>query len=190
MLTELGKDIVGHTDEAKPGSSLREVLLKPKVFQQAYEKYDRHTTSAPEPPKATFERHFGVPRVDVNACYGVWKQNIDDYNLSIQSGGSTLLYLDNIGTTPVEVISEETASEPKEEQVEENAPQEQIPPQGPVAQEQVVKVPRVFISHGENKKVLNNIKHMLTFGKFEHRVADEKKTLSMPLSDKVFRLMQ
>jgi hypothetical protein len=45
--------------------------------------------------------------------------------------------------------------------VEENAPQEQIPPQGPVAQEQVVKVPRAFISHSENKKILNNIKHML-----------------------------
>ena len=55
---------------------------------------------------------------------------------------------------------------------------------------QVVKVPRVFISHSENKKVLNNIKHMLTFGKFEHRIAGEKETLSMPLSDQVFRLMQ
>lgn len=89
----------------------------------------------------------------------VWKQNIDDYNLSIQSGGSTLLYLDNIGTTPVEVISEEKGSEAKEEQVaEENASQEQIPLQAPVAQEQVVKVPRVFISHSKNKKVLNNIK--------------------------------
>lgn len=76
----------------------------------------------------------------------------------LYSEGLTLLYLDNIGTTPIEVISEEIASEPKEEQVEENAPQEGIPPQGPIAQVQVVKVPRVFISHSENKKVLNNIK--------------------------------
>jgi cell division protein FtsL len=52
-----------------------------------------------------------------------------------------LTILNNIGTTPVEVTSEETASEPEEEQVEENASQERIPPQGPVAQEQVVKVP-------------------------------------------------
>jgi hypothetical protein len=31
---------------------------------------------------------------------------------------------------------------------------------------------------------------MVAFGKFEHRVAEEKETLSMPLSDKVFGLMQ
>jgi hypothetical protein len=39
MLTELGKDIVGHTDEAKFGSSLRELLLKPKVFQRGYREF-------------------------------------------------------------------------------------------------------------------------------------------------------
>ena len=31
---------------------------------------------------------------------------------------------------------------------------------------------------------------MVAFGKFEHRVAEEKETLSMLLSDKVFGLMQ
>jgi len=51
------------------------------------------------------------------------------------------------------------------------------------------RIARVFISHSKNKKILDQIKQMLEFGKFEHRVAEEKETPAMPLSDKVFGLM-
>jgi predicted nucleotide-binding protein len=187
-LTELGKAIVAPTDEAELGKHDRAALTTPKIFAQFYNKYDRKNLPRAEFVKSLLEREFDVPRSDVDACYNLLKQNIDDYKLSINSGDSTLLYLDNLGKMQNQVQVPETVAASI---IEPSASVTALPQeQAPSTQEAVVKVPRVFISHSKNKKILDNIKQMLAFGKFDYRVAEEKETLSMPLSDKVFGLMQ
>ena len=51
-------------------------------------------------------------------------------------------------------------------------------------------VRRVFISHSKNKTIVKQIKEMLDFGKFEYEVAEERETLAIPISEKVFGLME
>jgi len=46
--------------------------------------------------------------------------------------------------------------------------------------------PKVFISHGKNKKIVEQLKELLTFGQFEPIVSVERETTAIPVPDKVF----
>ncbi|MAU62069.1 MAG: hypothetical protein CMI62_15225 [Parvibaculum sp.] len=44
---------------------------------------------------------------------------------------------------------------------------------------------RVFITHGKNKKILEQVKELVAYGKFEAVVAQERETAAKPVPDKV-----
>ena len=44
---------------------------------------------------------------------------------------------------------------------------------------------RVFITHGKNAKILGQVKEIVTFGKFEPIISQERETISKPVPDKV-----
>lgn len=49
---------------------------------------------------------------------------------------------------------------------------------------------RVFISHGKNKAVVEQLKELLMFGKLEPVVAEEQETTARPVPEKVFQSMR
>lgn len=49
---------------------------------------------------------------------------------------------------------------------------------------------RVFITHGKNKKILAQVKELVSFGKFEPIVAQERETAAKPVPDKVMDEMR
>lgn len=49
---------------------------------------------------------------------------------------------------------------------------------------------RVFITHGKNKKILDQVKEIVAFGKFEPIVAQERETAAKPVPDKVLDEMR
>lgn len=49
---------------------------------------------------------------------------------------------------------------------------------------------RVFITHGKNKKILEQVKELVSFGKFEAVVAQERETAAKPVPDKVMDEMR
>jgi len=49
---------------------------------------------------------------------------------------------------------------------------------------------RVFITHGKNKKILEQVKELVVFGKFEPVVAQERETAAKPVPDKVMDEMR
>lgn len=49
---------------------------------------------------------------------------------------------------------------------------------------------RVFITHGKNKKILEQVKELVLFGKFEPVVAQERETAAKPVPDKVMDEMR
>lgn len=51
--------------------------------------------------------------------------------------------------------------------------------------EQMEKNNKVFISHGKNKEVVEQLKEIIKFGKYEPVVSVENETLSKPVPDKV-----
>lgn len=49
---------------------------------------------------------------------------------------------------------------------------------------------RVFITHGKNKKILEQVKELVLFGKFDPVVAQERETAAKPVPDKVMDEMR
>ena len=49
---------------------------------------------------------------------------------------------------------------------------------------------RVFVTHGKNKEFIEPIKKMITYGKYEPVVAEEKQSVSKPVPDKVMGTMR
>jgi predicted nucleotide-binding protein with TIR-like domain len=49
---------------------------------------------------------------------------------------------------------------------------------------------KVFITHGKNKNIVNQLKEIVTFGKFTPVVAEEQETTSKPVPDKVLDAMR
>ena len=49
---------------------------------------------------------------------------------------------------------------------------------------------RVFITHGKNRKILEQVKELVLFGKFEPIVAQESETAAKPVPDKVMDEMR
>lgn len=49
---------------------------------------------------------------------------------------------------------------------------------------------RVFITHGKNKKILDQVKELVVYGKFEPVVAQERETSAKPVPDKVMDHMR
>jgi len=49
---------------------------------------------------------------------------------------------------------------------------------------------RVFITHGKNTKILDQVKEIVVFGKFEPIVAQERETSAKPVPDKVMDEMR
>lgn len=49
---------------------------------------------------------------------------------------------------------------------------------------------RVFITHGKNKKILEQVKEIVTYGGFEAVVAQERETTAKPVPEKVFDEMR
>ncbi len=68
--------------------------------------------------------------------------------------------------------------------------QDEAPPEETPHQTGSVRGNRVFVTHGKNLKILNQIKQIVTFGKFDPVVAMEHETLAKPVPKKVMDEMR
>ena len=141
------------------------------------------------PPTDVFKnmlmRNHHLDKPDAETCYEILTQNISELGISEDIQGKVYLRLDKLGALPTtpESMSDEQKGVPeagKKEGLEEKTTPSIIGE----------KIPWVFISHSKNKKILDQIKQMLSFGNFKYEIAEERETLAIPLSDKVFGLMQ
>jgi len=55
---------------------------------------------------------------------------------------------------------------------------------------QKVEKPVVFISHSEYATIVDQLKTILDYGRFDYRIAEETETTAIPLPEKVFGLMR
>jgi len=183
-MTELAGAIVSPTDETvKP--SLRQALLTPKVFEQFYVRYDRKNLPREEVAKAVLEKEIGIPRVDVDACYNVLMQNITDHDLSVTSGDTTLLYLDNLGKGVAQKAPAAPSGSPEEHEME---IAEELRTE-PSSTEKLVQK-HIFVAHGKNKKPADQAVKILEEYGIPHIVATEEPNRGRPIGEKVAEEMK
>lgn len=183
-LTNLGRSIVAPTNEGDDVSGKVLALLKPRIMREFYEKYD----------KAKFPRENIAKNVLISL--GVLKERAEKGVQIICENGAftgilketkTGLFVALGSPTQLTTSVEEQEEVPSEE--EQEVPTEEVI-SGEAKQTIGAKNNRVYISHGKNKKFVNQIKELLTFGKFEPVVSVEKASTSVPVPEKVFEDMR
>ncbi len=184
-MTDLAGAIVSPTDDAVT-PSLRKALLTPKVFEQFYARYDRKNLPREEVAKAVLEKEIGLPRADIDSCYDVLLQNIADHNLSVTSGDSTLLYLDNLGKgAPLNIQPTAPSTPPEKHELKTT---EEI--RSERSSEEKVGQKHIFVAHGKNKKPADQAVKILEEYNIPHIVATEEPNRGRPIGEKVAEEMK
>ena len=88
--------------------------------------------------------------------------------------------------SPLSVTASAVADEGEEDPSNEEEGETEVNPNAALAG----RGNRVFITHGKNRKILDQVKELVLFGKFEPIVAQERETAAKPVPDKVMDEMR
>lgn len=190
-LTSLGSAIVAPTEGSDSRLSVRRSLLNPELFSRLLPRLDRKVIPKDDILRNTLIKEFGVPKDDVDVCLRVLRENVRELDLSQDLKGSTYFQLDRIVPVSTLVVEQPGTAELAGQSAVESVPENlsQSPPQG-VAVPPPPTLNRVFIAHGQNKAIIEQVKELLTFGKFTPVVAEEHETTSRPVPEKVLEEMR
>lgn len=176
-LTELGRRVVAPMREGDEAAALQEAALRPKLPREFFTQYDR----------AKFPRDDIAANVLVG--YGMPKDRAEDLVSLLKANGEFVGFIRETKTGLFVALDAVNVGEKLEgdRQAEDGVSAEAAPQQ--VAVDLSVPKPsfnnRVFITHGKNTKIMEQIKKLVMLGGFEPMVSVERQTAAKPVPTKV-----
>lgn len=193
-LEPLGKRAVAPTEEGDDIRAIREAVMKPGILKRFFEYYDGKKF-----PKDVIAENmlieWGVPKDRATKVLAMVKENGYYAGILVDIKGSP--YIDCNGTDEVEQKTEDHSVETQES--EDELPQDLLDRLDIAPKAETPSTPsrvhtpnnnKVFISHGKNRAMVENLKELLTFGSFEPVVSLERETTAIPVPEKVFSDMR
>lgn len=189
-LTALGRRIVAPTVEGDDRKALAEAVLKPRVIREFLEKYDQNRIPKQAIAYNVLEE-MGVPAEAAERALAMILENARAVGYVTSNKGNEYVDLSSGVAAPVgamddvdEYADEGDVSGTFDEDGDDEVHIPGKPPAGPVKVETVVNN-KVFITHGKQMDVVEQIKELLAFGGFEAVVSVQNETLAKSLPDKV-----
>lgn len=190
ILTPLGRRVVAPTEEGDDLVAMREAVLKPRVVREFLEKYNGSPLPSRLIAKNVLES-MGVPGAATDKAFDMVIRNAEELGLLAEIKDKKYVRLgapltmaasgepDMAGNTDLDVELQPVTSASESEVPTVSGTTATAPP--------VVQATnnRVFITHGRNHKVVEQIKKILIFGKFEAVVSVDQQTVAKPVPDKV-----
>jgi predicted nucleotide-binding protein len=189
-LTEFGRRIVAPTEEGDDLRAKRESLLQPRVVGEFLRKYDTSKVPAEKIGCNVLET-MGVPADATKRTFELIVESARGLGLLREIKGESYVQLDNATSPPAPRPEGIEPDDPADETI---YPADEADEAPKLADEGAPAPPlpgdlrtnrRVFITHGKNKKIVNQLKELLTFGDFEPVVSVERESVSKPVPDKV-----
>jgi hypothetical protein len=184
-LTPRGIRLTRPTSPEDRQAALREAALAPEGLGKIYRHYDNAKLPAGTFFHNTLERQFGVPREHAVECEKLLQANGQFAGLLRDVSGSTFVL--GLGEIPIAAPAESGQPEPPRvpEVAATGPPLERPADRG----ERPAAVATVFLAHGKNKRLLDQVKQLVEFGRFEPVVADERESTAIPVPEKVIDSM-
>lgn len=189
-LTELGRRIVAPTEDGDELSAMSEALLKPRIQREFFKKYDR----AKFPREDIAENvlvQLGLPKDRANAALIILKQNGKDSGVIRETKTGPFVAL---GAAALQTEPDESSDTSIHDAVT-NGGIREVGSERAATNERrtftnVVDVnsevgKKVFITHGKNTKIMEQIKKLVTLGGFVPIVSVQRETAAKPVPDKV-----
>lgn len=191
-LTPLGKRIVAPTSEGDDLQARIEAVLQPRVLREFFAQYNGSKFPSDRiAPNVLAE--MNVPRDRVEEVLAILKQNGQEVGIIQTTKGGPWVSLDAARSAgrPAAPRLEEPSDIPPGSDANEvseitsgNGERKAIP------QMQPGRSNRVYISHGKDRAITDQLKEILRFGRFEPIVSVEKESAAIPVPDKVFEDMR
>jgi len=168
-------------------AALREAALKPRVIRQFLEKYDGNKLPS-EAIGLNVLEEMGVPMKARERAYKIILSNAEEYGLVKRIKDIPYVDLSAAVEQPVRPI--ESNVEPRADDMRmvdadmEVDFRDALTPPRTVSESPMV-TGRVFITHGKDKSVIDQLKELLTFGGFVPVVSVEGQTVAKSIADKV-----
>ena len=129
------------------------------MFNKVLEFYDKKNIPREEILKNALKKEFQVAPEDADICYEILMTNMKDYNLIQNIRGNDFLQLDRLAEQPTTPVQETLSGQVLGTVAV--APMQEVPREITPTMREIVKIPRVFISHSKSKNILSQIKQML-----------------------------
>lgn len=189
-LTPLGRRAVAPTEEGDDEVAMREAVLAPRVVREFLEKYDGSSLPASRQIALNVLEQMGVPGNATDKAFDMIVQNADDLGLLVEHKGKKYVRLTGSTNRTTKPEGDDPSAQVFDFPISESAQS----PADDEADEEVVLAPapvvaaannKVFITHGKNTKVVEQIRKILTFGKFEAVQSTAQQSVAKPVPDKV-----
>lgn len=198
-LTSLGRRLVAPEAEGEDVIARREAILKPRILREFFEKY-RRAKLPNETIAGNVLKSLGLPGDRAEAAIEVIKANGSYAGIIRETPTGPFINLDSPGV-PLPIATSDlgdrsSAPHPDDTSLgvvdvppiaSVTAPHSKIPVASPAFD---AKANRVFITHGKQRAIVEQIKELLTFGSFEPVVSVERESTAIPVPEKVFEDMR
>ncbi len=194
-LTDLGRRVVAPLEEDDDLRARRQAALVPAVERRFLEKYDGSPLPADRIAYNVLET-MGVPTDATERVFGLIVQNARAVGFVKQIKDKTYIDLGQATVSGGRAVNLEPTVESDggwlEATPENEQPTAQADGDSGVAATGASPMPnrRVFVSHGRNRRVVEQLKELLSFGDFEPVVSVERENVSKPVPQKVLEDMR
>ena len=183
-LTSLGWRIVAPEVEGDDAHATREAVLRPRILREFFLKYNRGKLPQ-EQIGINVLVSMGAPKDRANEVFEMAKANGLLTGLITNTKTGLYVAIDSTASVVTRTANEtstEGGEQPGLDQPEFVEPANRS--KSPVQND------RVFITHGKNRSIVEQLKEILKFGKFDPVVSVEHETTSKPVPDKVLEDMR
>lgn len=183
-ITPLGRRIIAPTKEGDDLAAKREALLRPRIIRDFLTRYNESRLPTPQIGQNVLAE-LGVPTDRAKSVFDLIVEGARELGLLREVKGQMYVDLAMDGPLPDKVVGEANIVE--EDDTVHATGTVKPAPDGlrEEAEPARRRSGRVFITHGKNKDIVNQLKDLLTFGGFTPVVAIEQETVSKPVPDKV-----
>lgn len=186
-LTDLGRRMVAPTVEGDDARARQEAVLKPTMMGEFFKRYNRAKF-----PKDNIAENvivdMGLPKERAAALVVLLKQNGQAVGFISETKTGPFVSLDAPAGNPWEEDrSHAVADSGADEELAEAAEITSVPRPQQTGQSMVSDTPnnRVFITHGKNHKILDQIKEVVELGGFVPVISTRTETTAKPIPEKV-----
>lgn len=184
-LTDIGRRIVSPTKEGDDLKAKAEAALLPEIAKTFFKQYDR-AKFPPSKIACNVLVQMGVPADRAENVLEILTTNGNHVGIVHDTKTGPFVAIDDIN-----LKSNDIAGVNEDKQNNDEPEQTAIDVKETLAStESSKKNGKVFITHGKNKQIVEQLKDLLKFGKFNPIVAEEHETISKPVPDKVLEEMR
>ncbi len=181
-LTDLGRRIVAPTTEGDEASGMLEAVMKPRVTAAFLKRYNGSKWPRDDIGRNVLEDEMGVNPQQSARALELIRADADDLGLLVRINDALFVSLDLAPSTP-----------PREGELTTigDGSKLAIPALAPETVPRIAKDNRrVFITHGKNEKIVEQIRKLLQFGDFEPVVSINTQATAKAVPDKVLDEMR